>query len=171
MAGNLPYNVAVPIIMQTASSGQCLGRFVWMVQTEIAKRISAEPSTPEYGAVSVILQIFCKIVECRSVGQKVFYPEPAVQSTVVIMEPCSKRSDIFLQRDAKEDFKSFVRFGFTERRKMLGNILSKFPGWDESFFVNSHICGKQRPEQIHPESWLRLFLELQQRKTSLSLDN
>jgi len=156
--GNLPYNAAVPLIVESLISGLCRERFVCMVQEEIFKRMSSLPSRQEYGSVSVITQIFCRIIRTRSVGKKVFYPEPQIRSTIVGMEPRDEIYSILSQKEQREEFCNFVRTSFVCRRKMLGNVLAKLPTWRQSVFDKLNLTGRERAEQLEPELWLQLFM-------------
>jgi 16S rRNA (adenine1518-N6/adenine1519-N6)-dimethyltransferase len=161
ICGNLPYNIAVPLIIQITIFAQHTIKNVWMVQKEISKRISALPSTLEYGSVSVVVQTFCKILQTHPVGTKVFYPEPSVQSSVIITEPLSQIHDFLCNIPQREAFCAFVRSAFSNRRKMLFKMLRKNIGWNDSILKIVNITGRERPEQIDPQTWQEIFCNLQ----------
>ncbi|MGI9188490.1 MAG: 16S rRNA (adenine(1518)-N(6)/adenine(1519)-N(6))-dimethyltransferase RsmA, partial [Gaiellales bacterium] len=80
---NLPYNVATPLVLRSIPELPTITRWCVMVQREIADRMFASPSTPAYGAVSVLMQLACERTDLHPVGRAVFDPPPRVDSALV----------------------------------------------------------------------------------------
>ena len=116
--GNLPYNVASPLLWDMASQAGGLQRAVCMVQKEVALRIIASPDTKQYGALSVWLQSFMRPQLVLSVGPGAFTPPPKVDSAVVAFEPLPPA-----QRVQRPDpLASLLKICFQNRRKQLRSI-------------------------------------------------
>jgi 16S rRNA (adenine1518-N6/adenine1519-N6)-dimethyltransferase len=116
--GNLPYNVASPLLWDIASQAAGLQRMVCMVQKEVALRIVASPKTKSYGALSVWLQSFLRPQLALTVGAGAFTPPPKVDSAVVAFAPLSPA-----QRAGRpEALASLLKMCFQNRRKQLRSI-------------------------------------------------
>lgn len=120
VCGNLPYYAAMPILFSLMESRRRPARIVAMLQKEVADRLVARPSTPDYGQVSVKLQLLADIRIAFGVKPGSFSPPPKVDSAVVVMTPlAAPRFDVpDLPR-----FSSLVTAGFGVRRKTLANAL------------------------------------------------
>ncbi len=155
--GNLPYNVASPIIWEILSrSGFSLA--VFMVQKEVARRLCASPDGKEYGALSVWAQTLSVPEYAFTVSPNVFFPRPGVDSAVVTFRPArTKVNRYFLEKT--------LRLLFQKRRKQIGGLLRAF--WDEDFeqwLASCNLKKTSRPENIAPQSFL-LLSELFEKKS------
>lgn len=111
MVANLPYSVAVPVILKTLFELPTLRRWTVMVQREIADRLAAGPGGRQYGIPSAILQRSATVKMVRKVGREVFDPRPRVDSAVISIERTGPAPD--------PDYVALVRAGFAHRRKAL----------------------------------------------------
>lgn len=152
--GNLPYNVASPLIWDIAASGR-FSRAVFMIQREVAGRIAAPPGSKVYGALSAFVQAQATAEYLFTVGPSVFRPRPKVDSAVIRLTPRPERPD------AAEGLKlaRLLAICFQQRRKQLQKILR--PYWNDgleaalaSLGLNKH----SRPEEVGPEGF-RLLLK------------
>lgn len=84
--GNLPYRAAATIIGDLLEKGAAPSRMVVTVQKEVALRMAARASTPEYSGFSVLCQAFCVTKYEGALAPGAFYPPPAVQSAAVTLE-------------------------------------------------------------------------------------
>lgn len=121
IVANLPYYITTPLIMKFFEDKLPVTSVTVMIQKEVADRITASPSTPEYGALSVACQYYSKPEIITFVPPDAFYPPPKVTSAVI-------RLDIEKHikpkvTDEKKFFK-VVRSAFCQRRKTLANALS-----------------------------------------------
>ena len=111
MVSNLPYSVAVPVILRTVTELPSLRRWTVMVQREIADRLVAGPGSRTYGTPSAILQRSADVRLVRKVGREVFRPRPRVDSAVIGIERTGP--------PASPEYVSLVRAAFSHRRKTL----------------------------------------------------
>jgi 16S rRNA (adenine1518-N6/adenine1519-N6)-dimethyltransferase len=119
-AGNLPYNVATPLIAGWLQMPNPPERIVAMIQRDVAERLVARPSTPQYGSLSLFTQYFRAVTRAFVLGPGAFYPRPKVESAVVVLDrhaapPVTVRDRGF--------FLQVVRGAFAYRRKTLANSL------------------------------------------------
>src|SRR5439155_12075080 len=87
MASNLPYNVAVPVVMRLLQEAPSVRDLVVMVQREVGERLVAAPGTEAYGAVSVRVAYLAEARLLRRIPPSVFWPEPQVESVLVRLSP------------------------------------------------------------------------------------
>ena len=120
--GNLPYNVATPIVRRVITDPNCR-RGVFMLQKEVVERITAKPGDEQYGYLTLYVQLYASARTLMTLEPKSFYPAPKVRSAVVVLDPRppAYRSD----RDALE---ALISQSFRMRRKKLVNNLT---GWRE----------------------------------------
>ena len=83
MCANLPYNLSVPIVLETLEAAPAIVRWVVMVQREVGERLVAAPGHEHYGAVSVRVAYHARGSALRRVPASVFWPRPAVDSVMV----------------------------------------------------------------------------------------
>ncbi len=149
--GNLPYNVASPIMWEIVSRATGLQRAVFMIQKEVALRLVAKPETSAYGALSVWIQSFVTPKLEFIVPPHVFYPRPKVDSAVVSFVPLYKGSVNF----NKNNLSSLLKICFQMRRKQLGSIF-KAHGISLEILEKAGINPMLRPEALSPETFHRL---------------
>jgi 16S rRNA (adenine1518-N6/adenine1519-N6)-dimethyltransferase len=111
--GNIPYNITSPIIFKLIET-DAVKKITIMIQKEVGERITAQPNTKAYNALSVILQTSYDIKKIVDVNKKMFYPVPKVDSVVIQM---IKKTHL------DEDFQTFVKACFKQKRKTLANNL------------------------------------------------
>src|SRR5437588_191352 len=80
---NLPYNVAVPVVVRLLEEAPPVERILVMVQREVGERLAAGPGDPQYGAVSVKVAYFAEARVVGLVPPTVFVPRPKVDSALV----------------------------------------------------------------------------------------
>ncbi len=124
LVANLPYNVAVPVVLSFLERFPTLRRVLVMVQLEVAERLAAAPGSKIYGVPSVKSAWYADVRLADRVGRNVFWPAPKVDSGLVSMilrEPPSTtapRKDVFACVDA----------AFAARRKTLRAALADWAG-------------------------------------------
>jgi 16S rRNA (adenine1518-N6/adenine1519-N6)-dimethyltransferase len=116
LVANLPYNVATPLIAESLDGLPQLELWCVMVQREVADRLFAEPSTKEYGAVSVLVQFVAERTGFHPVSRTVFRPRPNVDSALVAFRRTGLPSEYAA-------VKRVVAAAFAHRRKTLANSL------------------------------------------------
>lgn len=120
VVANLPYYITTPVIMGLLEKGIPAEKMVFMVQSEVADRMAANPGGKDYGALSVAVQYFSKPFKVFEVPPHCFIPQPEVNSTVVRLD-IYKEPPVVL-RDQKLFFRT-VKASFGQRRKTLVNAL------------------------------------------------
>ncbi len=130
---NLPYNIAVPLISTLIKERQLFDLMLFMVQKEVAQRITASTGKKDYGAVSVLVQNYAEAEILFKVPKKVFLPPPEVESAVIKLRV--REQPLFNIRDEGLFYK-VVRGSFQHRRKSLVNSLSSAINMDKEKLVD-----------------------------------
>ena len=120
VVGNLPYNISSPLLFHLARYEDTLRDVTVMLQKEVVDRMSAAPATPEYGRLSVMLQLRFRVESLFNVPPGAFRPQPQVDSAVVRLTPL-REARPHLADD--ELFARIVSAAFGQRRKTLRNAL------------------------------------------------
>jgi 16S rRNA (adenine1518-N6/adenine1519-N6)-dimethyltransferase len=120
LAANLPYSIATPIISNLLRCPVLPHSMTVTIQKELADRITAEPQSKDYGALSIWIQSQCHAEVVRVMPPSVFWPRPKVESAIVqiVVDPM-RRARI----PDREFFHTFVRSMFFHRRKFLRSEL------------------------------------------------
>jgi 16S rRNA (adenine1518-N6/adenine1519-N6)-dimethyltransferase len=123
LVANLPYNVAVPVVLHLLATVPSLRHGLVMVQAEVADRMSAPPGSRIYGVPSVKLAWFAEVRRAGQVPRSVFWPVPRVDSGLVALTrrdppPGAEREEVFAVVDA----------AFAQRRKTLRAALAPWAG-------------------------------------------
>jgi len=125
---NLPYYITTPIIMRLLESQLNIDVMVFMMQKEVARRISANPNTKEYGSLSIAIQYFVEAKTLFSVPKTVFMPQPNVDSAIIRLT--KKEIQDIEVKDERYLFQ-VTRSAFKQRRKTLWNNLKNALGKDD----------------------------------------
>ncbi|HWA73602.1 MAG TPA: 16S rRNA (adenine(1518)-N(6)/adenine(1519)-N(6))-dimethyltransferase RsmA [Polyangiaceae bacterium] len=115
LCGNLPYQITGPLLELAVHSASGLDRAVFLVQLEVANRLSAAPASADYGALSVFTQAAFAVSRALVVRRGAFYPQPGVDSAVVVLTPHA------VPTPETKTFAAFVKAAFAQRRKQLSN--------------------------------------------------
>jgi len=124
LVANLPYNVAVPVLLHLLASVPSLARGLVMVQAEVADRLCAGPGSRVYGAPSVKLAWFAAARPAGPVPRTVFWPVPNVDSRLVAFT----RHDPPATTAGREEVFAVIDAAFRQRRKMLRAALAGWAG-------------------------------------------
>lgn len=116
LCGNLPYQITGRLIGLAIVHALSFDRAVFMVQREVADRLRAEPSTKDFGALSVFAQAAFDVSLVRTVPPGAFFPPPEVTSAVVCMTSLNPP-----RAKETETFRAIVKGAFMQRRKTLRN--------------------------------------------------
>lgn len=151
IVGNIPYNITSPILFKLFENNLIIQDAVFMVQYEVAKRMTAQMGSKDYGILSTLLEYFGNTKLAFKVSPNVFYPKPNVDSAVVHIYFNDKRDN----SNFNNMFKSIVKSSFGNRRKTLKNSLSNGIFAD----VNFSGCGidlSLRAEQLKVDDFIKL---------------
>jgi 16S rRNA (adenine1518-N6/adenine1519-N6)-dimethyltransferase len=124
LVANLPYNVAVPVVLHLLAALPALARGVVMVQAEVADRMCARPGSRVYGAPSVKLAWYADARPAGTVPRTVFWPVPNVDSRLVAFT----RHDPPATSASREEVFAVVDAAFRQRRKTLRAALAGWAG-------------------------------------------
>jgi len=120
MVSNLPYNVAVPLLVDMLDRAPRIREYLVMVQREVGERLTAQPGEDAYGAASVRVAYRARAELVRRVPADVFWPRPKVESVTVRLTPRPAPVDV----DRAALFR-VIDEGFAERRKTMRNALRR----------------------------------------------
>ncbi|MEW2547776.1 16S rRNA (adenine(1518)-N(6)/adenine(1519)-N(6))-dimethyltransferase RsmA [Streptomyces sp. NPDC047002] len=125
LVANLPYNVAVPVLLHMLEHFPSIERTLVMVQSEVADRLAAAPGSKVYGVPSVKASWYAEVKRAGAIGRTVFWPAPNVDSGLVSLvrraappETTATRREVFAAVDA----------AFAQRRKTLRAALAGWAG-------------------------------------------
>lgn len=155
ICGNLPYNVGSQIIASIIEKGRLPERMVFTLQKEVVDRMTSRPGEKDYSSFSVLTQLDYVNRCAFQIGRRNFYPEPNVDSAVVVMQ---RKIDSPLSGQERSEFLSLVRVLFAQRRKTVRNNLATRLGKDEISRVleYSGIDGTSRAEALSFDELLAL---------------
>lgn len=172
LVANLPYNVAVPLVVRVLEQAQQVSSLLVMVQREVGERLAARPGGDAYGAVSVKVAYWAEAATVGPVPAAVFIPKPRVDSVLVRMDrragtrgldPADgasagdHREWFAVPGPASESYErlfAVVRAGFGQRRKMLRRSLAGLV-IPEAFEATA-IAPTARAEELSLGDWQRL---------------
>jgi 16S rRNA (adenine1518-N6/adenine1519-N6)-dimethyltransferase len=155
LVANLPYNVAVPVLLHLLATLPSLQRALVMVQSEVADRIVAGPGSRTYGVPSVKTAWWASATRAGSVPRPVFWPAPNVDSALVRL---TRRPPPVTTASRAEVF-SLVDVAFAQRRKSLRAALAGWagsPAQAEAVLRAAGLDPGARGEAIDVEAFARL---------------
>jgi 16S rRNA (adenine1518-N6/adenine1519-N6)-dimethyltransferase len=121
VAGNLPYNIATPLLIRLAQMDHPPERIVAMIQKDVADRLLAAPGTAAYGSLTIALALSMRVERAFNVSPGQFFPRPKVVSSVVVLH---RRAEPPATVRDRQRFEQVVRGAFAYRRKTLANSLA-----------------------------------------------
>ncbi|MBB5912734.1 16S rRNA (adenine1518-N6/adenine1519-N6)-dimethyltransferase [Nocardia transvalensis] len=158
LVANLPYNVAVPVLIHLMSELPSLATALVMVQAEVADRLSAEPGSRIYGVPSVKAGFFGTVRRAGAVGRQVFWPVPQVESGLVRIERYAT-SPWPQDADFRRRVFTVVDAAFAQRRKTLRAALAGWAGSAaaaEQRLLTAGIDPTARGETLDTAAFVRL---------------
>ena len=172
LVANLPYNVAVPVVLHLLEELPSIERALVMVQAEVADRMAAGPGSKSYGVPSVKLAWYGSARRAGTVSRTVFWPAPNVDSALVAFrrwpagsgpvadagQPGVSRAEVFAVIDA----------AFAQRRKTLRSALASWagsPGAAESVLRDAGVDPSLRGEALGVDQYIRIVLAARKART------
>jgi 16S rRNA (adenine1518-N6/adenine1519-N6)-dimethyltransferase len=160
ITGNIPYNITSPLL-EKALLPPRPERIVFLVQKEVADRVSAEPGTSEYGALSIGIQVTARPERLFTVPAGAFHPRPKVDSAVLRLTPLTKP---LVADEERDSFRTLVVGLFGFRRKQMRRALRELTGWDASrvaeLLAGLAVGETVRPEVLSPAQFVQLHRAL-----------
>jgi len=153
LVSNLPYNISSLLLLRSLEQPSPISLWLLMLQKEMSMRLSASPSTHDYGSLTLLVQLHHRVKYLRTVPAMVFFPQPDVDSAVVRILP---RDPLELPAHDDELLGRLIRAGFSQRRKQLRKLLRiHVPDWSE-VANHLHINPKARAEELSLLQWIDL---------------
>ena len=152
VVGNLPYNISSPILFHLLEHVAVVQDQHFMLQKEVIDRMVAQPSTSDYGRLSVMLQWRYDMENVLFVPPESFDPPPRVDSAVVRMVPLAQPPQI----DVKL-MESMVQVAFSQRRKLLRHTLGR---WLEARQFAGTFDVQRRAEEVPTAEYVALVQSL-----------
>lgn len=121
VCANLPYYITSPVIMSLLESGAGFDFVTVMIQKEVAARLTAKPGTPDYGAITAVVDYYAETQRLFTVPAGCFFPVPKVDSAVIRMKI---RKTPPVEPINKDLMFSLIKAAFNMRRKTLQNAVS-----------------------------------------------
>ena len=149
--GNLPYNIATPLLLHLLAQSKYIDDMLFMLQREVVGRICAQPGSKNYGRLSIMLQYKYQVECLLVIPPKAFEPMPKVESAVVYLHPLTNPIGGSVSLEA---LSFVVRKSFSQRRKTIANTLKHMISMDvlESIGLEPG----QRPETVSVEQFVVL---------------
>ena len=141
--GNLPYNVGTAILRRIIADDHWT-RAVFMLQKEVADRLTAKPGDDDYGFLTLYTQLYARATRLMTLEPKSFYPPPKVRSAVVVLEPDRKAF-------ASDELLDLLSTAFRMRRKTLVNNLGDWKGRSREDIINA-LMAAGIDERVRAES-------------------
>ncbi|MDR7383934.1 16S rRNA (adenine(1518)-N(6)/adenine(1519)-N(6))-dimethyltransferase RsmA [Promicromonospora iranensis] len=162
LVANLPYNVAVPVLLTMLQRFDSLERVLVMVQAEVADRVAAVPGSKIYGIPSVKAAWYASARRAGTIGRNVFWPAPNVDSALVYLE----RREPPSTSAPRERVFAVIDAAFAQRRKTLRAALSGLFGSGAAAETALRAAGvdpSARGETLVVEQFARIAEQLDQR--------
>ncbi len=151
VVGNLPYNISTPLLFHLAEFAGSIQDMLFMLQKEVVDRMVAEPDSPAYGRLSVMLQYRFEVASLFDVPPSAFRPAPKVTSSIVWLKP---RPASALNATDEAVLSRVVSAAFGQRRKTLRNCLAGLV--PDGGFVETGIDPGARGEKLAVADYVRL---------------
>ncbi len=153
LVSNLPYYIGTRLLVKLIIEVPVIHRYVVMVQKEVAERITAQPNTKEYGALSVVCSLFTNPKLQFDVSKNCFSPVPKVTSSVITLQ----RETLLDEEDRLQAF-NLAKIAFQQKRKKIKSALQEYFSIDD--FDKLGINPDDRPQQLTPDQYLLLAKSL-----------
>jgi 16S rRNA (adenine1518-N6/adenine1519-N6)-dimethyltransferase len=155
LVANLPYSVASPILVELALHERGPERMVVTLQLEVANRLLAKPSTPDYGVLTLLVQLQYASHAWFKIPASCFFPAPDVDSACVCLK---RREPSPLTESQRNIYVQIVKRSFSQRRKMMFKLLKV--DWPERGLVNAFgsvkLSQRARAEEVSLEQFTQL---------------
>lgn len=157
LVGNVPYYITTPILFHALVPPRAQ-RSVYLVQREVADRLSAAPGSKEYGALTVNVAAVAKAETLFKVPAGAFSPPPKVESAVVRITPLDTP---LVSEEEQRPYRILVQGAFGMRRKQMRRVLRSLYAIDaiaaDAILTETGIDPEVRPETLTPEQFAKLL--------------
>ncbi|MDC0542226.1 16S rRNA (adenine(1518)-N(6)/adenine(1519)-N(6))-dimethyltransferase RsmA [Methylophilaceae bacterium] len=149
--GNLPYYIATEIILKLTKIYSSPSELYFMVQKEVAERITAKPSNKSFGRLSVILQYYFDTELLFELPPVAFFPQPKITSAFIRLIRKKRISPKVIDKDS---FEQIVKIAFSQKRKTIKNNFKNI--LLDKDFLNLEISPKIRSEALTIDQFIKL---------------
>lgn len=152
VVANLPYNIGTELLLRWLQRPEPFARLVLLFQKEVALRLAAAPHGPDYGRLSVLAQLVCRVERLQDLPAAAFVPPPRVTSSLIRLTPRPDRpAGELLARVGR-----ITAAAFGQRRKMLRQSLKALGPEALAALGPLGIDPAARAETLPPEAFLGL---------------
>ncbi len=153
LIGNLPYYVSTAILLNFLSAPTPITHALFTIQREVAERLTAQPGTAAYGSLTIAVQRRWRVKYLRTLPPTVFFPEPHVDSAVVLLTALPPEEIAPVDGHI---FEKTVRQGFSQRRKQLRKMLDIPTEKWEPLAKQIGVAVPCRAEELSLAQWVEL---------------
>ncbi len=157
LISNLPYHIAIPLILRFLPLYTKITSLTFIVQKEVAERLTAKPGSKKAGSISLLIRLLSDPSLQFHIPPSCFYPRPNVASSVVhlLLKPPPLGIDI-------RKFEKLIRTSFGQRRKMLRSSLKDLGPQEVlmNAFKEAQISPTSRPETITLEQFIAFYFSV-----------
>ena len=153
--GNLPYNISSQILAKIIRFKKIPPKYsalILMFQKEMAQRIVGKFNTSKYGRLSILTNYKLKVLNKFDVSPNSFFPKPKVNSTVLYLEPNTKKFDKIKKIENLEKITNIL---FSNKRKMINKTIKKIFSRDQLNLIKN-LNLTCRPSELKPEKYYEL---------------
>lgn len=155
--GNLPYYISTALIFHLVSFQEHIIDMHFMLQREVAQRLTASATDKQYGRLSVMARCCFQIDALFDVSPQAFIPPPKVVSTLVYFKP-----QLVLSEPALKELDKIVRLAFSNKRKTSANALSALFGKEDLEYLG--IDPKRRASSLEISQFLNMLKYLREQR-------
>ncbi|GAB4226206.1 MAG: 16S rRNA (adenine(1518)-N(6)/adenine(1519)-N(6)) -dimethyltransferase RsmA [Chlamydiales bacterium] len=152
---NLPFSITAPALAKCLPLQDQIHSMTLILQDEVAKRICANPGSKQMSSLTLFVQFYSEVHYICSVSRRSFFPVPKVEAAIIHFKLRPPPQMI-----NAENFFSFVRKGYQQRRKMLSSSIGKFYGGSGKVKEILSKCGispQARPEDLSLTQFMQFF--------------
>lgn len=155
IVANLPYNIGTELLIRWLDELEYIDSMTLMFQKEVARRITSEPNSKNYGRLAVLSQWLCETRILFDISPAAFSPPPKVESSVISIWPREKP----LYEADREVLEKITKATFGQRRKMLKVSLKQITDEPEKILAQARIDPMRRPENLDISEFCALARE------------
>jgi 16S rRNA (adenine1518-N6/adenine1519-N6)-dimethyltransferase len=162
LVGNIPYSISSPLLFRALDERELLADCVFLLQKEVAERVTAGPGSKSYAPLGILLQNEFEARIAFLVAPGSFSPPPKVQSALLTLR---RRPAPLHPGAADEPYRAFLRAAFAERRKMLWKNLARraTPAALTAAYKALGLARNARAEELSADTLFALYQALHHR--------
>ncbi|MFT4147623.1 MAG: 16S rRNA (adenine(1518)-N(6)/adenine(1519)-N(6))-dimethyltransferase RsmA [Micrococcaceae bacterium] len=156
LVANLPYNVAVPILLNILKRFSTIDHGLIMVQKEVAERLTASPANKVYGVPTLKASWYAQLNYAGTIGKKVFWPAPKIDSGLVFFQRQKPLGD----EELRDKVFELIDLAFSQRRKTIRTALNSWNKRHPEHTIDieqSRVDVSLRPENLTIQDFISLM--------------